>query len=188
MPRPVPTSDGACFASVNGGRYRCHNCVDGVPLPRHGNSAETAAAVGEVLAKLHQLALPWSRTLLPRLPAASGTHWIALANAARQATCVWAQRLADCLPVIRQLEFVVTRSWRAYGFIGSHRDLHPTNLLRLHTGAAGQPQSRRSGRDTRRVDVGTRRRVDGNAHNVASALRQPCAVCRAVRADRLDQP
>jgi Ser/Thr protein kinase RdoA (MazF antagonist) len=135
MPRPVPTSAGACFASVKGGRYRCHKWVDGVPLPWHGNSAETAAAVGEVLAKVHQLALPWSRTLLPQLPGASGTHWIALAKAARQATCVWAQRPADCLPVIRQLELVVTRSWRADGFIGSHRDLHPTNLLRLQTGA-----------------------------------------------------
>jgi thiamine kinase-like enzyme len=99
------------------------------------NSAETAAAVGEVLSELHQFALPWSRTLLAQHPTARGIHWIALEGAAREAACAWADRLEECLAVIHQLELLVTRSWRVDELIGSHRDLHPTNLLRLHPGA-----------------------------------------------------
>jgi Ser/Thr protein kinase RdoA (MazF antagonist) len=68
MPRPIPTVGGTCLATLGGGRYRCHEWLDGTALPWHGHTPQTVAAVGALLASLHRLRLPWSPSLAPSAP------------------------------------------------------------------------------------------------------------------------
>lgn len=82
MPRPIPTSSGRCFAILDGRCYRCHEWIDGTALPWHGHARSTAAAVGGVVARLHQLRLSWSQHLAPDRPSPTMNRWVALAESA----------------------------------------------------------------------------------------------------------
>jgi hypothetical protein len=46
----------------------------------------------------------------------------------------WGEHLDQALPQIERLETQLAAGWTLEGAIGSHRDLHPTNLLRLASG------------------------------------------------------
>jgi len=135
MPRPVPILDGACFAVIEGGRYRCHAWVDGTTLAWHGHPPELVARVGGLLAGIHRLRLGWSPTLAPAMPVFGADHWAGLVEQSRAANCHWSAALERSLAGIAHLEAMLSVTWTLDGAIGSHRDLHPTNFMHLATGA-----------------------------------------------------
>ncbi len=134
MPRPVPTVTGSCVAAIDGTRYRCHEWVDGTALPWHGHLPGTAAVVGGILAGLHRLRLGWGPSLAPTGPVFGAPHWAHLAERARAMDACWCAQIERAAPEIARLEAHITATWTLEGAIGSHRDLHPTNLLRVARG------------------------------------------------------
>ena len=134
MPRPIPTTYGRCFAVLDGRRYRCHEWIDGVALPWHGHPPATAAAVGGVLARLHGLRLPWSSHLAPERPSHGMTRWLALAESTRSFDAELRISLDRAVPSIEDLETLTSTISPVEPMVGSHRDLHPTNVMRLREG------------------------------------------------------
>jgi len=94
---------------------------------------QRAAAVGGVLARLHGLRLGWSSHLAPERPSTGLSRWLALAESACSVDAVLRAALDRALASIHDLETLSTISL-IEGMVGSHRDLHPTNLMRLHQG------------------------------------------------------
>jgi Ser/Thr protein kinase RdoA (MazF antagonist) len=111
-------------------RYRCHEWIDGTALPWHGHAPATAAAVGGVLARLHGLRLPWSSHLCPERPSAGMTRWLALAESTRSFDTELRISLDRALPSIDDLETLTSTISPIEPTVGSHRDLHPTNVMR----------------------------------------------------------
>jgi Ser/Thr protein kinase RdoA (MazF antagonist) len=134
MPRPIPTTSGRCFALLDGRRYRCHEWVDGMALPSHGHTRATAAAVGGMLARVHGLRLPWSSHLAPQHPSPGFTRWITLLDSARSCDAGLGMSLERALPSIERLETLTSKIGPVESLIGSHRDLHPSNVMRLRDG------------------------------------------------------
>ncbi len=136
MPRPIPTTSGTCFAVLDGRRYRCHHWIDGVALASHGHAPATVAAVGGVLARLHGLRLRWSARLTPERPSPGVNRWITLLDSARSCDTELGMSLECALESIARLETLTSKVLPSEEMIGSHRDLHPSNLMRLHHGTA----------------------------------------------------
>jgi hypothetical protein len=90
--------------------------------------------VGGLLAGIHRLRLGWSPTLAPATPVFGADHWAGLLEQSRAANCHWSAALGRSLAGIAQLEAILSATWALDGAIGSHRDLHPTNFLRLPAG------------------------------------------------------
>jgi Ser/Thr protein kinase RdoA (MazF antagonist) len=134
MPRPIPTNGGRCFAMLDSRRYRCHEWVDGVALPWHGHAPATAAAVGGLLARLHELRLPCSSHLAPETTSPGIERWATLAEAACPKYPELRASLDRALPAIHALETLPSKIWPVERMVGSHRDLHPTNVMRLERG------------------------------------------------------
>jgi Ser/Thr protein kinase RdoA (MazF antagonist) len=131
MSRPIPTTDGRCFAVLDGRSYRCHEWADASSLPSHGYAPETAAAVGGLLARLHGLRLPWSPHLAPERLSPGFTRWITLLDSARSCEAELRISLECALSSMQDLKTLTSTMCRIEPMVGSHRDLHPTNIMRL---------------------------------------------------------
>lgn len=128
MPRPIPTTAGRCFAVLDGGRYRCHEWIDGLALPWHGHAPATAAAVGGVLASLHGLRLPWWSHLAPQRPSHGMTRWLALAESTRSFDTSLRISLDRALPSVA-LNRVACHRYRVVGpgaFVPASQHLRAT--------------------------------------------------------------
>jgi len=121
---------------LEGRRYRCHEWVDGAALPWHGHAPATAATVAGVLARLHGLRLPWSSRLTPERPSPDISHWLALADAACSVHPELHASVDRALPAIVDLETLTSTIWPIERMVGSHRDLHPTNVMRPEHGGS----------------------------------------------------
>lgn len=73
--------------------------------------------------------------LAPVTPVFGADHWAGLVEQSRATNCHWSAALERSLAAIAQLEAMLAVSWTLDGAIGSHCDLHPTNLMHLATGA-----------------------------------------------------
>jgi aminoglycoside phosphotransferase (APT) family kinase protein len=133
MPRPVPTRSGSCLFVLHERHYRCHEWVDGTPLQWHAVSAAHAAEVGRILAKLHGLRLAWSPRLTPPRATPGIDQWRHLAEQARSSSPEVARQVDRAMPVIEQLERLAAETWSLDGMVGSHRDLTPTNIMRVES-------------------------------------------------------
>ncbi len=131
MPRPVPTRAGRCFTALQGRRYRCHEWIHGTSLCWHAVKSEEAAVAGGVLARLHALHLPWSSRLMPQRPSPGTDRWHAIAEQARYRNQELAERVGNAFPAINHLEALAYETWSTDGMVGSHRDLTPTNIMRV---------------------------------------------------------
>jgi Ser/Thr protein kinase RdoA (MazF antagonist) len=103
-PKPVRDTAGAVVSNTGGSRWRVHEAMKLGPAPAIPAAPATAAAVGRVLATLHQLALPapgpialW---LTYRRPDAI---WQDLLAKATSSGASWAPRLAEVLPDLLDL-------------------------------------------------------------------------------------
>jgi hypothetical protein len=75
---------GRCFAVLAGPRFGCHAWVDETALPWDGHVPETVAAIGGMLADLHQLELLWSPRLLPERPMPPNGTGVSARSSARR--------------------------------------------------------------------------------------------------------
>jgi Ser/Thr protein kinase RdoA (MazF antagonist) len=99
-----------------------------------------AAELGAALATIHGLGLgcgegaqvdPWYRA------AHGGAHWQALAEQAERAGCGWAGRLRAALPLLAEVEALVTaRMAESVPLVVTHSDLVPGNVLMSGQGRA----------------------------------------------------
>ncbi|GAA4964751.1 Ser/Thr protein kinase RdoA (MazF antagonist) [Nonomuraea thailandensis] len=128
-PRNVPTPDGALVghlpADLGGSGVRLYDWQEG-PAPRP-DEAETPERLGELLARLHGLALtapdppePWYETL-------DEVDWERLAGPAG-ARRPWQERLAATLPGLRRLASLVTPS-EPDDRIMCHLDVQCSNVV-----------------------------------------------------------
>lgn len=134
MPRPIPTTSGRCFALLDGCRYRCHEWLDGSSLRWHGHTRATAGAVGGMLARVHGLRLPRSSHLAAEHASPGFNRWITLLDSARSCDAELRIPLERALPSIQDLETLTLTIAPVESIVGSHRDLHPSNVMRLSDG------------------------------------------------------
>ena len=112
MPRPLPVPGAErCYAELPGGEHpvtvRVHEWVEGrMPAPDDDFPA-LGRAIGEILGRIHGLALPGDRALADLLTVHGAAHWQTLSERVQRADRPWAARLAQVLPAIAELEAVV---------------------------------------------------------------------------------
>lgn len=131
MARPVPTTDGQCWAEIDGHLYRCHEWVDGQAKQNETTSVLDAAAMGGIVAHLHGLRIPCP-------PPASGAagrglgrqRWENMAAAGHARGAPWASRLSSTIQAFAALDTQPgPTDGRGDEIIGSHGDLNAHNVL-----------------------------------------------------------
>ena len=76
MARPVPASDGRCWATIDDHVYRCHEWVEGEAKRNEESSVREAGAMGAIVAQLHGLRIPCSvEGRGPQRERTSRQHW-----------------------------------------------------------------------------------------------------------------
>jgi Ser/Thr protein kinase RdoA (MazF antagonist) len=129
-PEPCRTSRGPYVADLAGEQLRVYSWVD-LDDPDTGLDP---VAVGELLARLHQVRHPWLTTAVdPWFEAPLGrAEWKAVLKASRAAGAPYAGRLAELLPALVEVEQILTPMRPVQT---CHLDLWADNLRR----AAGAP-------------------------------------------------
>jgi Ser/Thr protein kinase RdoA (MazF antagonist) len=104
LPYPVRSRTGTVVEEIGGSRWRVNEWLrSGPPLVAPANATVTRR-VGEVLARIHGLALPakgicyWHSTRL------RDTAWAELASTAAGKSAAWAPLLADMVPALTDLD------------------------------------------------------------------------------------
>jgi Ser/Thr protein kinase RdoA (MazF antagonist) len=133
MARPVPASAvGEPVAVVAGQRVRCHQWIDGASKLNEQTSVEESALMGELVAHLHGLSLPWSSRFDDHIPGEDESSWAALAEDAERAQSPLAPFISDNLATLERLAdraVHARQDHRQSPRIGSHRDLNAHNVL-----------------------------------------------------------
>jgi len=131
MPRPVPTTSGMPVADISGLQVRCHEWVPGTAKTNEQASVADAARMGQLVAALHGLDLPWSSAFDQQAENA-GPPWSDLATEGRRRGAGWGLTLADHLTEMTAIaDRVAALSERDLSAtrVGSHRDLNAHNVL-----------------------------------------------------------
>ena len=131
MPRPIPAlSSGSC-AQVGGQLVRCHEWIDGAAMTNEETTVAEAHRMGEIMARLHGLHLPWS----PRFDSQSVIEeltWAELAQAGSRRGARWAHIVTANLAALEAIS-AAAAGWRIQDrsglLVGSHRDLNAHNVL-----------------------------------------------------------
>lgn len=127
LPAPVRTRSGAIVESVGGHSWRVNEWLhSGPPLSAPVSSALTRRA-GEILATIHQLALPVDRISPYHAVRLFQVSWPDLAAKARASNARWAPALADAVPVLVDLETIGDGA-PAPAPVLSHNSLTPGNV------------------------------------------------------------
>jgi Ser/Thr protein kinase RdoA (MazF antagonist) len=131
LPRSVPAGSGRFLVPVSGDAgdrwLRLYQWIDGTPADLADPG--TAARIGDLLARVHTLALPpeeaydsWFEVV------PDPVTWDQLANAAIAQGADWGHELAGHAGLLAELAGFVTAADRDQ-MITCHRDLHPDNVL-----------------------------------------------------------
>lgn len=132
MPRPAPARNGAPCAVIGGRLVRCHEWVNGTAKVNEETTAEEASTMGSLVARLHQLAIPWSAQFDRQLDPSGRPTWAELAEDGLRREARWATVLADNLVEMERMAEAAQRlrdEQRQTSRIGSHRDLNAHNVL-----------------------------------------------------------
>jgi aminoglycoside phosphotransferase (APT) family kinase protein len=109
-----------------------HRWVDGDTVPEEPVSRTFAFEIGEILARIHALDVPWTDVpVAGRAP----RDWPELAQRAAATGQPWADVLADVVDALLEIADVVDTCERPGPVVLTHRDIHPWNLL----ARAGRP-------------------------------------------------
>jgi Ser/Thr protein kinase RdoA (MazF antagonist) len=106
IPAPVRSRSGAIVESVGGHRWRVYAWVNSGPPLARPVSAKDAFAVGEILAKVHRLALPVDRICPWHAKFLFREQWPALVAAAQARGDDWAPLLQKALPAMAEWESI----------------------------------------------------------------------------------
>lgn len=127
LPAPVRSRSGAIVESVGGHSWRVNEWLhSGPPLSAPVSSAITRR-VGEILATIHQLALPVDRISPYHAVRLCQVSWPDLAAKASASNARWAPALADAVPVLVDLETIGDGA-PAPAPVLSHNSLTPGNV------------------------------------------------------------
>lgn len=103
-PVSVRSPEGCLVESVRGRRWRVHEWLEVGPSPVLPVSAAIARRAGQVLGRLHSLAIPSTEPIHGYLThRRSEDEWAELAGRARAVEKPWAERLEALLPGLREL-------------------------------------------------------------------------------------
>jgi aminoglycoside phosphotransferase (APT) family kinase protein len=116
MPEPVSASD----------RTLVHRWVEGDKMPEAPVSPAYAFEIGEILARIHALEVPWTHVPAEG-PAAR--DWPELAERSRATGQPWAGELASRVATFLAIADFVDACERPGPVVLSHRDIQPWNLL-----------------------------------------------------------
>jgi aminoglycoside phosphotransferase (APT) family kinase protein len=109
-----------------------HRWVDGSKVPEEPAPASFTFEIGEILARLHSLAIAWTReSIEDPMP----TDWPELAAAAVASHQPWAEELLEAVDSLLAIGEFVDRCERRGPVVVTHRDINPRNLLN----AGGHP-------------------------------------------------
>jgi Ser/Thr protein kinase RdoA (MazF antagonist) len=147
LPAPVRSRAGAIVEAVGGHRWRVYEWIPAGPALVAPVNAKIAYAVGEILARIHRLALPVDRISPPHTRRVFDTEWPSLVSAAQATGADWAPRLAEAIPALVDLE-AIGQGVAVPEPVLCHNTLGPANVLRGDGGrlvvvdwehAGGQP-------------------------------------------------
>ncbi|MBU2669089.1 aminoglycoside phosphotransferase family protein [Actinoplanes bogorensis] len=122
MPEPIEAGDGILV----------HRWVDGDKVPEEPVTAGYAYEIGEILARLHRLDVPW-RSGEDEEPVAR--DWAGLAERATATGQPWAGELTEQVGTFLAIAEFVGTCERPGPVVLTHRDIQPWNLL----ASAGRP-------------------------------------------------
>jgi aminoglycoside phosphotransferase (APT) family kinase protein len=103
-----------------------HRWVEGEKVPEAPVSPEYAFEVGEILARIHALQVPWNH---PPAEEPSRLDWPELADRAAATGQPWADELADHVETFLAIAHFVDTCERPGPEVLTHRDIQPWNLL-----------------------------------------------------------
>lgn len=131
MARPVPTTDGRCWAEIDGHLYRCHQWVEGEVKHNEATSVADANSMGIIVGHLHGLRIPCPPPNLMTSERAVGRRrWKDLAAAGGARGASWAERLSGAVEIFGALDGQPGPADRPDDeLVGSHRDLNAHNVL-----------------------------------------------------------
>ncbi len=133
VPRPVVTTDGGCWANVDGALFRCHAWIDGSAKENEASTAAEAAAMGRIVGHLHALRIPCPAVQAPVPPGREAWRELVRAGAARHA--VWATKIDRAFEQLVAIGGQPRPLDLGCGeLVGSHRDLNAHNVLFSSTG------------------------------------------------------
>ncbi|MGH8877434.1 MAG: phosphotransferase, partial [Stackebrandtia sp.] len=147
LPAPVRSRAGAIVETVGGHEWRVYEWIPTGPALVAPVDANVAYQVGEILAKIHRLALPVDRISPPHARRVFDAEWPALVAAAQTRGADWAPRLAEAIPALVGLE-AIGDGVAVPEPVLCHNTLGPANVLRGDGGrlvvvdwehAGGQP-------------------------------------------------
>jgi aminoglycoside phosphotransferase (APT) family kinase protein len=103
-----------------------HRWVEGTRVPEQPVSRAFAFEIGEILARLHALDVPWTDVSVEdRTP----RDWPELAERAAATGQPWADLLAGTVDALTEIASFVDTCDRPGPIVLTHRDIHPWNLL-----------------------------------------------------------
>jgi Ser/Thr protein kinase RdoA (MazF antagonist) len=129
LPAPVRSEAGGIIESVDGHQWRVNEWLHSGPTLVAPVSAATTRSVGEILAKLHRLALPVDRLSPWGAARFSQVEWSKLAETAHARGASWAPALARMVPTLVELS-AVGQGVPAPAPVLSHNGLGP-GVVRL---------------------------------------------------------
>ncbi|MDQ0103099.1 aminoglycoside phosphotransferase (APT) family kinase protein [Paenarthrobacter nicotinovorans] len=120
MPEPISATDETIV----------HRWVEGEKVPEAPVSAAYALEIGEILARLHSLHIPWNH---PPIQDHAPGDWSLLAKRAKVTGQPWAEGLAAHVATFLAITNFINTCERPGPVVLSHRDIQPWNLL-VHGG------------------------------------------------------
>ena len=129
VPAPRRASGGSLLATVHDRRWRVDAWVKEGPPVTTPLGASVAHRLGELLGRLHALALHTARPINPWLARRrSMRHWVAMTGRAREAAAEWAGMLEAALPALERLTAFAIEEPDLGAVILSHTNLVASNL------------------------------------------------------------
>ncbi|UXM93560.1 phosphotransferase [Paenarthrobacter sp. JL.01a] len=116
MPEPISASHGTIV----------HRWVDGEKVPEAPVPAAYAFEIGEILARLHSLHIPWNHQPIPEH---APSDWSRLAKRAKTTGQPWAEELSSHVETFLAITNFVDTCRPPGPLVLTHRDIQPWNLL-----------------------------------------------------------